>query len=165
MPRIARGGEEHRPEPPREPRPHPEAPPRPTPAPEPPRPAQGAHGGGGGHPEAGHGGDGGGGPVASAAAAETQTVTGIGAGDTFQTEVEALKGETGAVALTGVFTRKTAPKAAGPWGVVYQDLEAGVQLIDAFANLNHAAAAMRDAHFHSAELVNSHKTPVFKPKG
>lgn len=82
----------------------------------------------------------------------------------FEQEVAALKGEASTLVWAGVFNRATAPKSAGTWGIMYERLMVGVTLTEAFANLNHATAAIRDGFFHSAALVRNHKTMTFVPK-
>lgn len=186
--RIARSAESRpRPRPKPRPRPARAAPPPPPPPPPPPRPApprearprptQPAHRPGGGHtptrrptrPTGQHGRPhaptGSGGATATAADASGGTIDYTGASTVFQQEVAALKGEVSTLVWAGVFNRATAPKSSGTWGIMYQRLMAGVTLTDAFANLNHAAAAMRNAHFNSLTLVRNHKTMVFTVKG
>ena len=157
------------PPPPPQPRPTPRQEARPGPT-EAPRRAE-AHDGAEhrqGRPEAQHGGEhahgDGGHATATAADAGSGTIDYTGADTVFQQEVAALKGEVSTLVWAGVFNRATAPKSAGTWGIMYQRLMVGVTLTEAFANLNHATAAIRDGFFHSAALVRNHKTMTFVAK-
>lgn len=100
---------------------------------------------------------------ASTAVAETADA---GKGLIFQQEVDVLRGQVSELHVVSLFSPTTAPRVAGVYGRLLQGLDAGVSFRDAFANLNHAAAATRNNSAHILSLVRNHKTPTFgKPKG
>jgi len=83
----------------------------------------------------------------------------------FQQEVDVLRGQVTELHVVGLFSPATAPKVAGVYGRLLQGLDAGVSFRDAFANLNHAAAATRNNSAHILSLVRAHKTPTFSKTG
>lgn len=102
--------------------------------------------------------------VATVATADMSVDT--GEGSTYQQEIDILRGQVGTLNIVGLWTSADPPKVTGVWGRLLQGLMAGVSLRDAFAELNHAAAATRDNAAKMLVLVENHKTPTFtKPKG
>lgn len=90
------------------------------------------------------------------------TVADVSAGSDFQQQVDVLRGQVGDLNVAGVWTDANPPKWTGPLGLALQGLEAGVSLRNAFANLNHAAASVRDSSATILTKVKAHKTPPFK---
>lgn len=90
------------------------------------------------------------------------TVADVSPGSDFQQQVDILRGQVGDLNMAGVWTDANPPKWTGPLGLMLQGLDAGVSLRNAFANLNQAAASVRDSSATILTKVKAHKTPSFK---
>jgi hypothetical protein len=93
-------------------------------------------------------------------------ITHIGRNDAQQQEIDVLRGRVDLLSVEGVWTAVNPPLFAGTYGRLLQDLEAGVQLRDSFATLNHTAASVRDSAQKVYNLIDDHTTMTFgKRKG
>lgn len=78
---------------------------------------------------------------------------------TAQQEVDFLRGQLGTLSESGLWTSATAPKLTGIYGLLLQDLEAGVSLIQAFRRLHEASMANRASAQKILALVKAYKPP------
>jgi hypothetical protein len=92
----------------------------------------------------------------------------VNIGNTHQQEIDVLRGQLGTLSVGGVWTDVNPPHFAGAYGKMLQDLDAGVYLRDAFANLNQAAAHVRNtaqANLNTWAITDQHEEPDYDENG
>ena len=78
----------------------------------------------------------------------------------YQQEIDFLRGQTGTLSQTSIWTSKNPPKFTGAFGILLQDLEGGESLIRAFIRLHEASEASRTNAKAILTLVQKYKIEV-----